>query len=562
MVGIAAFFARFNRAVTAIGKCSFTTTTVFIQAMVCGLSQVVTVKSVLRIQVSKGFGLWRKVAHGAAILAIVASTVPPGTIPAHALFDGSKSLTILHMHTGETATITFKRNGSYDQQALQKLNWLLRDWRTDEPTKMDPRLFDLLAEVYEESGSSQPIRVVSAYRSPKTNSMLRRRSKMVAEHSQHMLGKAMDFYLTDVSPAKVRAIGIKLQEGGVGYYPTANTPFTHLDVGGVRAWPRMTLGQLAGLFPDGKTVHIPADGRPLAQYEEAKAMILARGGKVSGEQYAVADASSGGNGKSFWSRLFGGRDEEEDQEPVAPRNAVAARNKPSQQVAANDDNDRAVASYAPPQARNSGGNPPVAPVPEPAPVRIAATPPRSETPPTPAPDIPLPPTRQVATLTETRTGPQMVWQTGAPGQPSPDNPFRASNNNGKVPFTTAEPPPGSGMGNVMAYAPLPPSRPGAAPAVARVNPNLVKEPISTASLPRVPVSSSQRGQEPVKFVFVAGPATAVPAKPIPAQKTATSVKAKPNAKAPTAQNAVKRPTSAELKTAQATKTPAKARGKK
>src|SRR5215212_4763007 len=194
----------------------------------------------------------------------------------------TRTLSLYNNNTKESLTVTFRRNGQYDSGALQQLNWFLRDWRRDEPTRMDPRLFDTVWEVYRESGSNEPVRVNSGYRSPNTNSMLRRRSSAVAKNSQHMQGKAMDFYLPDVSTVRLRAIGMRLQNGGVGYYPNAYTPFVHLDVGSVRAWPRMTRDQLVRLFPDGKTVHIPADGTPLPGYEEAKAEVLARGGTVTG----------------------------------------------------------------------------------------------------------------------------------------------------------------------------------------------------------------------------------------------------------------------------------------
>lgn len=250
----------------------------------------------------------------------------------------TRSISILHMHTKEQITVTFKRNGFYDSEALQKLNWALRDWRVDQPTRMDPRLFDIAWEVHRESGSSQPFHVVSAYRSPGTNSMLRRRSRGVAKHSQHTMGKAMDFYLPDVSPASIRAIGMKLQRGGVGYYPSAYTPFIHLDVGSVRSWPRMTRDQLARLFPDGRTVHLPADGQPLAGYEVAKAEIIARGGTVGG--YAVGDLDEGAimqtSRRSLWATLFGWNEEDESR-PATARGRAAQR---SQQALA----------YAPPSA--------------------------------------------------------------------------------------------------------------------------------------------------------------------------------------------------------------------
>ncbi len=222
----------------------------------------------------------------------------------------TRTIAIQHEHTKETATVTFKRNGYYDQNALKELNWLLRDWRLDEQTRMEPKLFDIVWEVYREVGSREPIRVVSAYRAPGTNAALRRRSRGVAEHSQHMSGKAMDFYLTDVPMSRVREVGMRLQAGGVGFYPSSYNPFVHLDAGSVRSWPRMTTDQLARLFPDGRTVHLPRDGKPLGGYEIAKADILARGGSVAGLTYAEA-GSEGGERKSLWATLFGGSDDED-----------------------------------------------------------------------------------------------------------------------------------------------------------------------------------------------------------------------------------------------------------
>ena len=223
----------------------------------------------------------------------------------------TRTLSFHHMHTGEDFTITFKKNGYYDDAALEKLNWGLRDWRLDEPTKMDPRLFDIVWEVYRESGSAETIHVVSAYRSPQTNAMLRRRSHQVAEHSQHMLGKAMDFFLPDVAMSKIREIGLRLQRGGVGFYPNANTVFVHLDAGGVRYWPRMSREQLSRVFPDGKTVLIPTDGQPMPGYQEALAAIEARGGTA----YAANDKPA----KGLFAWLFGGNNEEEDDAaPEAP----------------------------------------------------------------------------------------------------------------------------------------------------------------------------------------------------------------------------------------------------
>jgi uncharacterized protein YcbK (DUF882 family) len=186
-----------------------------------------------------------------------------------------RTLWLYHTHTHETAKFTFWHNGQYDQKVLDQMNIFLADWRTHKPTRMDPHLFDLLWEVYQDVGATQPYNIVSSYREPATNRMLRARSANsgVAENSQHMLGKAMDVYIPGVPLSKLRAAAMRHQVGGVGYYPTSGSPFVHMDTGNVRAWPRMTRAQLEKVFPDGKTLHLPVDGKPLSD---------------SGRQYAMA----------------------------------------------------------------------------------------------------------------------------------------------------------------------------------------------------------------------------------------------------------------------------------
>jgi uncharacterized protein YcbK (DUF882 family) len=231
----------------------------------------------------------------------------------------TRTISFHHLHTGETITVTYKRDGRYDDAALQKINWLMRDWRRDEPIKMDPHLIDLVWEAQRETGGKAPIQVVCGYRSPATNSMLRARTRGVAQFSQHMLGKAMDFFLADVPLAKLREVGLRLQRGGVGFYPTSGSPFVHLDTGNVRHWPKMTRDQLAKVFPDGKTVHIPADGRPMPGYQLALAEIKSRGehnvNSISmasaGETAPMADGASV---KKFFAKLFGKKDESGDDE--------------------------------------------------------------------------------------------------------------------------------------------------------------------------------------------------------------------------------------------------------
>jgi uncharacterized protein YcbK (DUF882 family) len=209
------------------------------------------------------------------VAAIVALTllVPPTTIQVSAA-SGDRTLYLHHTHTKQTGRFTFKRNGRYDQRALKELNIFLADWRTKEPTDMDPMLFDLLWSVYQEVGGNQPINIVSSYRSPKTNAMLAKKSSAVADNSQHMKGKAMDFFIPGVNLTKLREVAMRHQVGGVGYYPTSGNPFVHLDTGSVRAWPRMTRAQLKKVFPDGRTLHLPTDGKPLSnegrRYAEAE----------------------------------------------------------------------------------------------------------------------------------------------------------------------------------------------------------------------------------------------------------------------------------------------------
>jgi uncharacterized protein YcbK (DUF882 family) len=270
----------------------------------------------------------------------------------------TRTISIFNVHTNESGTVTFKRNGVYDAEGLKQLSWLLRDWRRDEPIAMSPRLFDILWEVHQESGSQEAFHAVSGYRSPETNAMLRRSSHLVAEHSQHTLGKAMDSFLPDVPIERMREIAMHLQQGGVGYYPTSGSPFVHIDAGSVRSWPRMTREQLARLFPDGKTVHLPADGHPLPGYEEAKTEILAAGGTVAGyTAFAEADPVSSGHHKSLWAALFGGADEDEDAAIASSGRTLsraAASRQPTQVAAlASNANDAGVHAFIMAQAETS-----------------------------------------------------------------------------------------------------------------------------------------------------------------------------------------------------------------
>jgi uncharacterized protein YcbK (DUF882 family) len=236
----------------------------------------------------------------------------------------TRTLSFHHTHSDEDLTVTFKREGRYDEEALKKLNHFLRDWRSQDQTTMDRRLFDILWEVYRDVDGKKPIQIISSYRSPATNSMLRRRSSGVARFSQHMLGHAMDFYIPEVPLEQIRYAGLRLQRGGVGFYPTSGSPFVHLDTGSIRHWPRMNHDQLARVFPDGRTVHVPTDGKPLKGYELALADIEKRG---NGD-----DAATVGKKPGLFAALFKGKSSEDDEEAAAP--VVSAKPAPAAVVAA------------------------------------------------------------------------------------------------------------------------------------------------------------------------------------------------------------------------------------
>lgn len=275
--------------------------------------------------------LTRRAAQGAA-LAVVAASI--WSVQATQAAAENRSLKLYFIHTGEKAEITYKRNGRFDPRGLQQINQFLRDWRKNEPAKMDPRLFDLVWEVYRRSGAKDYIHVVSAYRSPATNSMLRGRSRNtgVAKNSQHTLGKAMDFYIPGVKLATLRGLAMQMQVGGVGFYPKSGSPFVHLDVGGVRAWPRMSRQELVSIFPKGNTLHLPADGQPLPGYDQALADYKKRVGSGSIEIASTAGGAPAADRKrrGFLATLFGGgADEEEDNGESSTPTVAAPRQQPA-----------------------------------------------------------------------------------------------------------------------------------------------------------------------------------------------------------------------------------------
>lgn len=147
-----------------------------------------------------------------------------------------RALSFYHTHTGKALDIVYSRDGEYIPSALEEINGFLFDFRTGDRAEMDVELLDLIYDVREALGSDGTYQVVSAYRSPKTNEMLRGRSQNtgVAKRSQHLLGKAIDVRLEGVNTATLRNTAIAMQRGGVGFYEASD--FVHIDTGRVRRW--------------------------------------------------------------------------------------------------------------------------------------------------------------------------------------------------------------------------------------------------------------------------------------------------------------------------------------
>jgi len=146
----------------------------------------------------------------------------------------SRSVSFVHTHTGEKLTAQYWKDGEYQPDVLQQVNHVLRDFRTNEVHAIDPALLDVLFELRTKVGSERAFHVISAYRSPKTNEMLRRSSDGVAEHSMHMLGKAIDIRLESFPTDRLAEVARSLRRGGVGYYHASD--FVHVDTGRVRYW--------------------------------------------------------------------------------------------------------------------------------------------------------------------------------------------------------------------------------------------------------------------------------------------------------------------------------------
>ena len=155
-------------------------------------------------------------------------------LPASARDTIGHEVSFTNAHTGEKFQGVYRIGSYYVPSAFRKINRVLRDHRTGDIHPIDPELIDTLARIQRDCGCSQSLEILSGYRSPKTNNMLRKSSSAVAKNSYHLKGQAADIRVPGSSTSKVRNTARALRVGGVGYYPSSG--FVHVDTGDVRTW--------------------------------------------------------------------------------------------------------------------------------------------------------------------------------------------------------------------------------------------------------------------------------------------------------------------------------------
>tara|TARA_R110002167_G_scaffold140878_1_gene328858 strand:+ start:962 stop:1513 length:552 start_codon:yes stop_codon:yes gene_type:complete len=177
----------------------------------------------------------RRRLFGMAGAATVGMTMLPTVgLARNAPGEGERKLNFYHLHTGERLSATYWSGGTYEVEELDRINWLLRDFRNDQRAEIDVRLLDTLYRLSNTLEISKPLHIISAYRSPATNEMLIRKGHGVAKRSMHLSGKAIDIRVPGRRLKDVRRAALAMAAGGVGYYPSSN--FLHLDTGRVRRW--------------------------------------------------------------------------------------------------------------------------------------------------------------------------------------------------------------------------------------------------------------------------------------------------------------------------------------
>ena len=172
----------------------------------------------------------RRFLHGLGWVAAALARTP------RALADvtAPRSLALVHTHTGEQLSAVYFAGGVYVPSALEAINHLLRDFRSETIYPIEPQLLDRLYVLQSAAACATEFQVICGYRSPATNNMLRQRSTGVAEHSLHMQGRAIDIRLPGCNTAQLAMLARRTLTGGVGYYRVSD--FVHIDTGAVRSW--------------------------------------------------------------------------------------------------------------------------------------------------------------------------------------------------------------------------------------------------------------------------------------------------------------------------------------
>ena len=199
-------------------------------------------------KIASGYCLKGLAFAAAAVGLLVSGLIMP---PAVEAAGETRTMTLYSVNTKEKLTTTYMVNGKHVASELAKINHLLRDWRRNAVTKIDPKTIDLVWELHADLGSKAPIHVVSGYRAAETNALLKNIGRNVAKRSMHIQGKAIDLYFPDVPIERLRNSALVREVGGVGYYPRSGpSGFIHVDSGRVRHWPGIGQDQIARIRRD------------------------------------------------------------------------------------------------------------------------------------------------------------------------------------------------------------------------------------------------------------------------------------------------------------------------
>ena len=169
--------------------------------------------------------------------AATALTAAPSYSAAAGFLRGAGDIRRIRMYsgrTGERLDLIYWIDGKYINDSINEINHFMRDWHKDKVKKIDLRTIDIMAASHNLLDVNEPYMMLSGYRSPETNAMLRRRSRGVAKNSLHMKGQAADLRLASRSVSQMAKAAQACRAGGVGRYYRSN--FVHMDCGDVRSW--------------------------------------------------------------------------------------------------------------------------------------------------------------------------------------------------------------------------------------------------------------------------------------------------------------------------------------